>query len=364
MLLEIESNILGKALSIAAKIAAKKTGTSSTSCVLLVAEEGKLKVSANNLTISFLAELDCAVAKTGTVMLLADKITALVKTYSNTTLTLKSTKNGLSIIHNESKHNLTGFPVDNFPRLEDFGRTPFKIDTQIFAQMLNRVSFLVTKVEGKPQLSGINIVLDKNKITLNASDSLRVSTTSFTATDDFLVNANFMCPEDSLTEIAGILSESDSLEIGCSESSSKVYFRCGNYHLSTNSVAQNFPDISKLFFSGKEIVFNRRELLNSLSRTSILADKVSKINEFAFSKGKLRIKVDDELGSSDEIINISCQDEFSVLFRIKQMTDFLTKIQSETVILVYDREKPTRFNMIEPSNNLDTKYLLQSSSMR
>ncbi|HNC56673.1 MAG TPA: DNA polymerase III subunit beta [Leptospiraceae bacterium] len=355
MLIEINAKTLSKALHIASAIAAKKTGNMATSNILLEATKNELKIKATNLQVSFCASLECSVSKTGSVLIGAEKFSGIVQTY-NDDIVLKSTARGLSMLCGEDKYNFSGFPVENFPKLEAEGRTPFKIETKIFAGMLKRTAFLVEELEDKPMVSGINLVTDKNVFKLTSTDTLRIAVTSYATKTDFLVNSNATLPKTALGQLIALLPEDEFMEFGTDES--KYYFKCGNLAFSSTVQAQKYPDVSRMFIDGDSILIDRKALEKALKRAKLLADKVALTNEFVFTDNQLCIKIDDEEGSSDQIVPVENGTNFSVIFKITQLLDFLKSIESEKIEFIHDKDK-RRFTLKETDSLFETKYLIQ-----
>lgn len=356
MLLEINSKPLAKALRIASKIASKKTHIPATSGVLLEATDTSFSIKTTNLDVSFGAVLDCSISKTGAVAVDAVKFNALINTYTDedVPLTLSTTKKGLAITCGTSKQVVPSMPTENFPECGLGESFPNSFSTVDFASILKRTAFLVVEVEGKPHLSGINLSVLNNTFRATTTDSLRVSTASYSGTA-LPSNLNVTIPKLAVAEIVAILPEEDTLYFGASDS--RFFLKCGNYSISSIIKAQKFPDISVMFLDGNRISINRAALLKALTRTAILSDQQSLNTEIIFTKSCLVIKVDGLEGSSDQTLTISSQDEFSESFRIKQITDFLSAISSDTVDFIYDR-KVGRYNLTEPGSVYNTRYVL------
>lgn len=356
MLLEINSKPLAKALRIASKIAAKKTHFPATSGVLLEASNTHFSIKTTNLDVSFSAFLDCSISKTGSVAVDAVKLNALINTYADedVPLTISTTKKGLTIACGVSKQVVPVMPAENFPECRLGESFPNSFSTTDFASILKRTAFLVAEVENKPHLSGINLSVFNNTFRATTTDSLRVSTASYSGTT-LPSNLNVTIPKLALAEIVATLPEEETVYFGASDN--RFFLKCGNYSVSSIIQAQKFPDISVMFLDGNRISISRTGFLKALTRTAILSDQKSLDTQIIFTKDSLSIKVDGLEGSSDQTLPITCQDEFSESFRIKQITEFLSAITSDTVDLIYDR-KVKRYNMAEPGSIYNTRYVL------
>ncbi len=359
MLLEINSKLLSTALKIASKITlTKDTPTLATQCVMLEADEKNLTISATNLKVSYSNKIECSISKPGKTLVNAAKLISLVGTYKNEDLVLKTNPKGvLSVVCGKSEHKFNPTPVENFPKLEAVGNTPFNIPTAIFAEMLRRTSYVVTELEARPNLEGISIELDKNIFRMMSSDSLRIAKVEYTNKENYLVNFRQTIPRITLPELVSILPFGDVLYFGGDDS--KIFFKCGTASISSTLLAQDYPSISSILnLDGyTSIEISREKLLSSLSRTAILSDKKSLINEFVFSRKELTLKVEDDESSASEVIEVDCPEEFSVGFKIKQVTEFLSSISSEKVNFHFD-DKKNRFYLTEPHQVLNNVYLL------
>lgn len=358
MLLEINSKLLSTALKIASKITLKTAASSATRCILLEADDKCLKVSATNFEVSYSNTVECSVSKPGKTLVDAAKLISLVGSYKDEALVLKASPKGvLSIICGKSEHKLNPTPIDNFPKLEAIGNTPFSVPTNIFAEMLKRTSYLVTELEARPNLEGICVELDKNIFRMISSDSIRIAKVEYTNKENYLVNFRQTVPKVILSELISILPFGDTLYFGSDDS--KIFFKCGTASVSSTMLAQGFPNVSPFFnLEGyKFIEIDKVKLLSSLSRTAIFSDKKSKINEFVFSRKELTLKVEDDESSANEVIEIDCPEEFSIGFKIEQVTQFVTACSAEKVNFHFD-DKKNRFYLTEPNEILNNIYLL------
>ena len=375
MLVEINSKKLSKALRIAKKIALKRnTAVPATAGVLLEAKDNILQIKSTNLEISFCAELsEVSIGTVGAVVVDAAKLSAIVDTYDRVDLTLKTTKKGLAITSGGSTQVLASSPTENFPKFHIHNeiKESITVATKDFASMLKRTSFLVSEVENKPHLSGINIQVKDGILSLFATDTLRVSTASIGVENTSIIS-NQTVPRVALSEIIEMLSEDEKFSLGCDDRN--YYFRCGEFMLSSLLIAQKYPNLCVMFFDdGTEVLINRKEWQKALTRTLILADKVAAINELTFNKDTLAIKVDDTLGSSDQVLEITQEgtESFSSLFKIRHLTEFLTAInpsaelaeREDLVKFIYNKDK-NKFNLIEVNSPFNAKYALFPVQMR
>lgn len=356
MLLEINSKTFSKALKIASKIASKKTHIQATSGILLEATENSFSIKATNLEVSFGATLEASISKSGSTSIDAVKLNALISTYAgdNIPLTLNLTKKGLSVTCEDSKQVLSTMPAGNFPDCNLGENFPNSLNVKDFAAIIKRTSFLVADIEDKPHLSGINISVNNNTFRATATDALRVATASF-FTSTLPSNLDVTIPKLALAEIVAILPEDDTLHFGASDN--KFFLKCGNYNVSSIISAQKFPNISAMFLEGNKISINRSSFLKALTRTEIFSDKKSLDAEIMFNKNSICIKAESAEGSSDQTLAIENSEEFSSRFRIKQISDFLSAIESDTVDFIYDLGVK-RYNLTEPKCKYNSRYVL------
>jgi DNA polymerase-3 subunit beta len=363
MLVEINPDTLGEALSVAAKVAATKTASPATSCVLLQVGSNDLQVTTTNIFLSLTAKVPCSVSEAGSLLIDSSKLLGLVKTYSGEdSLILKSNKDAISIKHGKTKtHNVSGLPVANFPQISvEKPETMFSVKSSIFLALLKRVRYIVTSLEDRPQLEGVHLSVNKGILTLVATDALRACKVSHQLEGNNNTEVVFTIPKLTLNHLDSILQLSEEVSFGLS--SGKCYFECGNFILVSSVIAQKFPDISPLFFEGSSVSVNKKQLIKALTRASILADRLALINQFNFSEGKLTIVVDDELGSSDETLDIENTEVFSTYLKIKQVLDFLVSIDSETIDIIYNDTK-SKFNLIE-NGGYNAKYFINQVSIK
>lgn len=158
---------------------------------------------------------------------------------------------------------------DDFPKLTNTDAKSFELDAEVFLIMLNKTMFAISDDQLRPSMTGLNIRIEPEKVTMTGLTINCVSTQTAPSELDF--SANFIIPKKALQQIqalspAGIMT----MEI----SNSALSIAWNGISLTALLIDEKYPDYLSVTPTENEIDFvtSRASLITALKRILPFAD--------------------------------------------------------------------------------------------
>ena len=208
----------------------------------------------------------------------------------------------------ESK--LNGMNSEDFPNLDiKLNKEPIIIKTNDLLNIINQTAFAASESETKPVLTGVNLIINNNKIEAIATDLHRLAKKSITIPNNINNIINIVIPSKNLIELKSILPEiNEDIKIHLFEN--KIIFQFNNILFQSKLINSTYPNTDQTIPKTSSIIIKleKDELYNALDRVSLISNE-HKIklniqnNKLIISSGNL------ELGNAIEKIKINKNNE-------------------------------------------------------
>lgn len=309
--------------------------------VLLVAGGDSVGVMATDLEVSVRSSLSASVIKEGALSVSARKLHEIVRALPDSDVQFKSDgENWATIICERSKFRIMGLPKDDFPTLPVPGIAPkITFGIQQFREMVQKVIFAVAMEDARFALNGALMVLNKNSVSLVASDGHRLAHVSRPLASPWPKEAEaeirVVVPQKALGELSRMAEEIGG-EIVFSREENQMFFEMGRCMLTSKLLEGQFPNFEKVLPKGNDkiIELDRMPFSDALRRVSLLSNERNRSVKVALAPGKLEISAKNpELGEASENLSIDYSGaEMEVGFNAKYILDFLSVVETDRVI--------------------------------
>ncbi len=169
---------LAKGLGIVGRAVATRSTLPITSNVLISTEDGRLKLAATNLEIALSSWIGAQVEEAGAITvparLLGDFVNSLPSEKIEMTLAPRSRQLKLTCARNQA--SIAGVDADDFPPIpsvEDGGSVA--LDPAELHAAISQVIIAAATDDSRPVLTGVDLVMEGNELTLAAADGFRLS---------------------------------------------------------------------------------------------------------------------------------------------------------------------------------------------
>jgi DNA polymerase-3 subunit beta len=317
--------------------------------ILLETEQGMLRIAATNLEIGVFLKIGAKIEEEGTITVPARLLSNFVNNLpADGNISLSLEDQTLTIESGDSKAQIKGLQAQDFPIIPEMeGSFLFSLPAQELREMIPRLSACVSLDSTRPELTGINMLLDKLEIRLAATDSFRLAESVIApikdnqqAYDSFIEKtSSIIVPIATFLEVMRVIN-TDTKEIKVGIEESQIFFQVDNVRIVSRLINGKYPEYSQIIpqqFSTK-VVLNKDDVLRSVKLAGIFTN--SKSGEVKFvvdaTNGEVRVlSKAEEVGENQTILRaeITGPDQEAV-FNPRYMSDGLSSCGTPQLALL------------------------------
>ena len=365
MKFNINQQDLQQALNYCQGIIEKRSTLPILSNILLEVQNSKLTITATDLDLIFIHQLDnVEVLEEGKITTTSSIMYDIVRKFSSgkkINLTLNE-KSKLHLESEKSNFNLNCITAKDYPITdENFENDFFKIKSKNLLKLLNKCKFSVSNDETRHYLSGIYLhqteVEEKNYLTAVATDSHRMSISKIRLEEKI----NFepiILPKKTIYQLCLLLDNYDG-EVKISNAKSKIKFELENSILISKLIDGKFPNYIQVIPKNnqKKLEIDLKLFLNSVDRVaSVSLDKKDGV-KFNLSNNSLNLSVNNtNSGDGKESINAKFEHELEISFNSKYLIDIASQLDGEKIEIFFnDSGSPA---LIKDPSDFDSIYVV------
>lgn len=342
MKFEINQEELQKALDVVANVVPAKTTLPILTCVLMEANEGRLKLSATNLDISITTSTeDVDIKDEGRIAIPADKFVSFVRTLRSGTVKFAQKGEKVTLSCGSARMTQNTMNVEEYPALKVLEETNgLDIEAALLIQMVNETSYSVSRDETRPALMGINWEITPDSLTLVATDAHRLARSFRNMTWTYNDSRSMIVDTAGLRHLPRIVAgkkDDDSGNITVFLGDNQISFRSGNTVLHARLLEGPFPDYNAVIpkDNDKDVTIDKSDLTQAVRRVSIMADRITSQIRVGVESGRMELSARgaDGAKSEDEIAISYEGDAMEIGFNFNYLQDILKNIKADTVVL-------------------------------
>lgn len=340
---------LNKALNIVGKITNKNSTLPILNNVLLKTEKGRIKLSSTNLEIGINYFLGGKIEEEGEITIPTKLFANFVSNLPNGNVEVKLREDVLNVKCNGYKTNIKGLSAKDYPLTPKLEVKPiFKIKSSEFKKALTQVSPAISSSESRVEITGVfmNLAeLDKNKITLAATDSYRLAERTINLEKenvnkdfkDILGNiSSIIISKNTAQELVRNLDEAEELlEVTISES--QILFSFGSANMISRLLDGKYPDYKQIIPDKFELkmTVNKNEITKGIRVASLFSNTSNNSIEFRLLAGSKNLEIvaeTSDLGNNNTKIGVGdINKDLSILYNHKFLIDGLNSLEGEEV---------------------------------
>lgn len=339
--------------------------------ILVATDEGRLRLSATNLELGITCWIGAKIEEDGSTTVPARTFADLVGTLpaDRVNMDLNVRTQTMNVRCGASNTDLKCIDSQEFPPMPvpelDGG---VQINVADLKEMIQQVAFAASTDEARPILTGVQIAIEGEQITLAAADGFRLSVRKAQLSSPSPQPITAVIPARALSELARISGDGkDVVNMIIQPRNGRVIFRTKNVELVSQLIEGTFPDY-------QQIIPRRHDTRTVLSTASFL--KACKQAEIFAREGSLIARVSINPGESDlapGIVEISGQSEETghnetvvdatiegnpllIAFNVRFLREVLDVIKSPNVALETTTE--TSPGVIRPVGDSDFLHVI------
>jgi DNA polymerase-3 subunit beta len=281
---------LARGLGIVGRAVAVRSTLPITSNVLIATEHGRIKLAATNLDIALSCwiggQIEAEGAITVPARLLQDFVNSLPAEKIDLTLAPRAKQLKLVCARNEA--TIGGMDADDFPPIPTVEGDTFELDAKTLREAIAQVVFSAATDDSRPVLTGVDLVVEGDTLTLAAADGFRLAVRTLKLKKKAGEKQEVIVPAKALSELNRLLQDQDEpVQMTFNANKTQVLFRLKDVELVAQLIQGTFPDYSRLIPKewGSRAVVEVRDFLQETKIASIFARDGSGIVRITFQAG-------------------------------------------------------------------------------
>jgi DNA polymerase-3 subunit beta len=352
-----DRDALSDALQIVQRGVSARPGIPALTGVLLeAAEGGTLTLTTTDLEVSAQLTIEVQSQEPGSALAPARLLGDVVKSLSEAPVEFEADQNQAKIRCSAYEGTLRLLPTEDFPALQQPSGVSLTVEAPRFSEAVSQVGRAASKDEARPVLTGVLVEINREGVTLAATDSYRLAVREITATASG--EAKAIVPERALIEAGRAASADEKGEVAIIVDDSQVSFTIGQLRLTSRLIEGEFPNYRQLLPEGYEnrLTMPRQALIEAVHRVGLLARDNAPLRLEFNALGVRLTSSSPDLGQAVEAVEATYEGEdLTAAFNPNYLADGLTAAVGDTVRLeVRDGLKPG----VVKGENDDYTYLV------
>jgi DNA polymerase III subunit beta len=257
---------------------------------------------------------------------------------------------------------LMGLPKDDYPVLPEFTQEKaIAVPPALLREMIKKTVFAVSTDETRYVLNGVNMIVEKGKMTLVATDGRRLAFIQREAVDK-KAQANAIIPTKAVHELARVLGTEaageEPVQIAFTEN--QVTFRLKGTVILSRLIEGHFPNFEQVIPKSHDtqVKFSTKRLLQATQRAAVGTLEKGGSVRYSLSKGKLQISA-----SAQGRVEVEAELEadytgepFAIAFNPAYVVDALRALETEEILIEFTT--PLNPGVIRPLGDENYKYVV------
>jgi DNA polymerase-3 subunit beta len=315
---------------------------------------GKLTVYASDLQTSMIAEIPVEAKEKGSIAVPAKILMDTLKNLPEqpVTFTIDSDTYSIEISSDNGRYKLSGENATDFPRVPAVKNgTSVDIPSDILSRAISNTIFAASSDELKPAMTGVYVNISESNTTFVATDGHRLI--RYRRVDIAAEGSNtIIIPRKALNLLKGSL-PTEKTNLKLEFNASNAFFSYENIKMICRLIDERFPDYENAIpvNNPNKLTISRVDLLNSLKRISIYANKTTHQVRLRIAGSELQISAEDLDFSNEANERLSCDyegEDMEIGFNAKFLIEMLNNLDSDSVD--FNLSAPNRAGLIIPTD--------------
>ena len=320
---------------------------------LFVLKGNKLEITASDQELTLRTIVQVEGKEDGSMAVPASQLIALFKALPDQPVSIRTTgESSFECLWSNGNSSLPFFPAADFPEIKGTGddATTVSIPAETLINGISGTIYATADDEMRPAMNGIFFDLAPESATLVASDSHKLI--CYTAAEVKTPEAaSFILHKKPAGVLRSTVSKEDG-EVQVKFDSSTVVFTFGNTTMICRLVVGKYPKYRDVIPQNNSNVLkiDREQLLSTVRRVSVFANKASNHIKFDLKEGQLEITAQDLGFAIAAYEKLACDysgDDLSIGFKSSFLADILSNMNCNTIVFKFADSR--RAALIVPS---------------
>lgn len=305
--------------------------------VLIIADSGKLTISATDLEIGITSKITGKVDTDGKITVPAKLLSDFVVNNRDNSIDINLKELNLNLKSEHFEANIKGIDAEEFPTIPvSQSKAYIKINATDFAEALRKVSFAAASDDTRPVLAGILLKFSDKELVITATDSYRLAEKKIIL-EKQVGDKEVIVPAKTMNELLRIISQNEpDQDVEMILDENQIFFNIGDVSIVSRLIEGNFPPYQQIIPSQSKITAKAEisELLSALKMSALFAKDVA--NNIKLSIDDKQITIKSAAGESgDTTSKITAETaggKLTVAFNARYLIDVANVLSGKTVI--------------------------------
>jgi DNA polymerase-3 subunit beta len=324
--------------------------------------DGNLTVTASDLQTSMITELQVEAKEDGSIAIPAKILLETLRNLPEQPVTFSIDSNTYSIEINSDngRYKLAGENATDFPKIPTVSDGyAVNMSSDVLGRAINNTIFATSNDELRPAMTGVFVKLDETNTTFVATDSHRLI--RYRRVDVAAdMSHSMIIPRKALTLLKATL-PSELTNVNVEFNASNAFFNFNQVKMICRLIDERFPDYENVIplDNNNTVVVKKNELLSSLKRIAIYANKTTHQVRLKITGSELMISAEDLDFSNEANERLSCEhdgEDLEIGFNAKFLVEMLANIDSDDITLRLSA--PNKAGIITPNEKDEEEDIL------
>lgn len=309
--------------------------------VLIEAREGNVYISSTNLDLGFSTSLKAKVEREGSTTVSARLLQEFVSTIMADKIDFELVDTVLKAQAGDYKIKLNTLDPSEFPEPPTLKKEKkVVLPVESLQKVIPMIIFSASTDEARPNITGIYIRIDGDKMTMAAADGYRLAEYQISLSTKKTDSIELIIPAKAVDEVLKLIGyEEEQKEIAVMYDKNQVFFEMGNSRIISRLIVGKFPDYQQIFPEKytTTIYIYRQELQNAVRLASLFAKETANVVHFIYrnQENTLMVKAaSGQIGENESLLQVEGQgEENAISFNAKYVLDLLSVCQTKKVMM-------------------------------
>ncbi|NQZ77674.1 MAG: DNA polymerase III subunit beta [Ekhidna sp.] len=324
--------------------------------------DGNLTVTASDLQTSMITELQVEAKEDGSIAIPAKILLETLRNLPEQPVTFSIDSNTYSIEINSDngRYKLAGENATDFPKIPTVSDGySVNMSSEVLARAINNTIFATSNDELRPAMTGVYVKLDETNTTFVATDSHRLI--RYRRVDVAAdMGHSMIIPRKALTLLKSTL-PAELTNVNVEFNASNAFFNFNQVKMICRLIDERFPDYENVIplDNNNTVVVKKGDLLSSLKRIAIYANKTTHQVRLKITGSELMISAEDLDFSNEANERLSCEhdgEDLEIGFNAKFLVEMLGNMDSDEITLKLSA--PNKAGIITPNEKDEEEDIL------
>jgi DNA polymerase-3 subunit beta len=300
---------------------------------IMIDVDTSITLTGSDLETSTKAILKADIASKGKVLVPGRLLAEIARSLPNKPITFVLDGTRVLVTAGSAKFTLPTLSVNEYPNLPELPETAGLIASDLFTTAVNQVAIAAGKDDSLPTLTGVHIEINKNNITLAATDRYRLAVRELTwQAKDGNIEVNTLVRARTLSDAAKSLTTHSQVTLALSPTGANeklIGFISELKTMTSRTLDGTFPPFKHLLPSESvaQAVIEVAPFLDSVRRVALVTDKTVPLR-LIFSHNSLQLEAGagEEAQATEELEIVYNGEDINIAFNPTYLTDGLQAI--------------------------------------